>query len=190
MGGLRLEFTDLKQKLPVGASKLMGNPDVWEGFVWPGFTENGQSYDLTFLGQINCFEAASFAQNGLLPATGILYFFYDLDGMPEETGGQNAARVLYYNGDAAALCEILLTDHAGNNMSLPEMKICFGAAAGSEHAVIGGAVIKDAYPLLRLYGFETSQLFLNFKGKRSLCFYVNKNDLAHRDFSAVCVRQE
>jgi uncharacterized protein YwqG len=94
MSGINLKFTEEKEKLPVGASKFLGNPDVWDGFAWPHFIEGGEDYDLKFLCQINCAEAAPFDTSGLLPKTGMLYFFYDMDEMPQESSDNSAARIL------------------------------------------------------------------------------------------------
>ena len=44
--------------------------------------------------------------------TGILYFFYDLDTMPEAPD-EKSARVLWYNGELSALHEMILTDYNG-----------------------------------------------------------------------------
>lgn len=44
--------------------------------------------------------------------TGILYFFYDLDTMPEAPD-EKSSRVLWYNGELSALHEMILTDYNG-----------------------------------------------------------------------------
>ena len=49
MNGIKLKISKPKDKLPTGASKLFGNPDVWDGFEWPYIEENGEKYDLTFM---------------------------------------------------------------------------------------------------------------------------------------------
>ena len=104
MDGIKLKISKPKDKLPAGSSKLFGNPDVWNGFEWPYIEENGEKYDLTFMCQINCTDSAVFDKDELLPKTGILYFFYDLDTMPEATD-EKSARVLRYNGELSALHE-------------------------------------------------------------------------------------
>ena len=42
MDGIKLKISKPKDKLPTGASKLFGNPDVWDGFEWPYIEENGE----------------------------------------------------------------------------------------------------------------------------------------------------
>lgn len=85
---------------------------MWDGFEWPCIEENGEKYDLTFMCQIDCAKAEGFDESGLLPKTGILYFFYDLDTMPE-VPDEKSARVLWYNGELSALNEMMLTDYNG-----------------------------------------------------------------------------
>jgi len=163
MDGINLIFLEEKKKLPVGASKFLGNPDVWDGFEWPQFVENGEDYDLTFLCQINCAEAAPFNKENILPKSGMLYFFYDMDEMPQVPLNENAARVLYYDGDPAELRAMLRTDHEGNDMSLPEMGIRFGDDSRLPNAVLGE-------PLLLLYSFENDKVSIRFPGDGILCF--------------------
>ena len=126
MNGIKLKISKPKDRLFPGASKLFGNPDVWDGFEWPYIEENGEKYDLTFLCQINCTEVSALDKEDRLPKTGILYFFYDLDTMPEMSNSRSA-RVLWYNGEMSALHEMLLTDEDGNSLSFSEQKIDFEA---------------------------------------------------------------
>lgn len=85
---------------------------MWNGFEWPYIEENGEKYDLTLMCQIDCAKAEGFDESGLLPKSGILYFFYDLDTMPEAPD-EKSARVLWYNGELSALHEMILTDYNG-----------------------------------------------------------------------------
>jgi uncharacterized protein YwqG len=59
--------------LPVGASKLGGQPDLPPDTEWP--EHNGQP--LGFLAQFNLAEVAPYDVESLLPRTGLLSFFYD-----------------------------------------------------------------------------------------------------------------
>ena len=190
MNGIKLKISKPKDKLPAGSSKLFGNPDVWDGFEWPHIEENGEKYDLTFLCQINCTEVSTLDKEGRLPKTGILYFFYDLDTMPEMSNSRSA-RVLWYNGELSALHEMLLTDEDGNSLSFSEQKIDFEAedAEGkSSHLLLGDMTqscdfIKDNLPLLRIGSLETEDAAIRFKSNGSLCFYIEKEKLAAHDFS-------
>lgn len=190
MDGINLTFTEEKTKLPAGASKFMGSPDVWDGFEWPHFEESGEVYDLTFLCQINCAEAAPFDKSGLLPGSGMLYFFYDLDGMPEESADKSAARVIYYGGEQQALRQMLRIDQDGGDMSFREMKIHFNASAdgGKQyHARLAAALPQG--PILQVFSFETDRLSIKFSDKKALCFFIDKTKLERCDFSEIYIRQ-
>ena len=192
MNGIKLKISKPKDKLFAGSSKLFGNPDVWNGFEWPYIEENGEKYDLTFLCQINCTEVSALDKEGRLPKTGILYFFYDLDTMPE-TSDSRSARVLWYNGELSVLHEMLLTDEAGNSLAFSEQKIDFEASDADEkssHLLLGDMTqscdfTKDYLPLLRIGSFETEDAEIRFQDNGALCFYIEKEKLVACDFSEV-----
>ena len=59
---------------------------------------------LTFLGQINCAEAALFDKDHLLPETGLLSFFYEMESMWGDNEGKFAGNTrVYYFEDVKAL---------------------------------------------------------------------------------------
>ena len=66
-----------------GQSKWWGFPDLPEELDWPSVPVNddGDEYDdpLTFICQIRCEELAPLDPEGLLPHTGMLWFFASLD---------------------------------------------------------------------------------------------------------------
>ena len=196
MNGIKLKISKPTDKLPAGSSKLFGNPDVWDGFEWPHIEENGEKYDLTFLCQINCTEVSALEKEGWLPQSGILYFFYDLDTMPEMSNSRSA-RVLWYNGELSALHEMLLTDEDGNSLSFSEQKIDFEASDADEESyslLLGDMTqrcdfIKDNLPLLRIGSLETEDAEIRFKGNGALCFYIEKEKLGACDFSEVKAAQ-
>ena len=92
-----------QEKLPVGASKFYGTPDLPADFDWPyykgtdfeGVTKNRP---LAFLAQINLGEAAQYDRTGLLPKTGVLSFFYETVSMEWgfELKSEGYARVYYF----------------------------------------------------------------------------------------------
>jgi uncharacterized protein YwqG len=192
MNETALKISEEKIKLPVGVSKLFGNPDVWDGFVWPHFIINREEYDLSFVCQINCADTVPYDESGLLPTTGILYFFYDMDEMPSESSDDAAVRVSYFNGDLSALHEMLRIDHDGSDMSLREMKIHFEPSGnnGTNTPVrLGGVPVQGLQPVLQINSFETDKLNIRFEGGGSLCFFMYKSDLERRDFTKIFVRQ-
>ena len=196
MNGIKLKISKPKDKLPAGSSKLFGKPDVWNGFEWPYIEENGEKYDLTFMCQIDCAKAEGFDESGLLPKTGILYFFYDLDTMPE-VPDEKSSRVLWYNGELSALHEMILTDEDGNSLAFSEQKIDFEASNAddkSAHLLLGDMTqscdfIKGCLPLLRIGSFETEDAEIRFKGNGALYFYIEKEKLVACDFSEVKAAQ-
>ena len=78
---VRLRFTDAA---PMGRSRFGGAPEVPQDFSWPRFTTATYDDDqilsrpLAFLAQFDCREIAPFDREGLLPASGLLTFFYEL----------------------------------------------------------------------------------------------------------------
>lgn len=196
MNGIKLKISKPKDKLPAGSSKLFGNPDVWDGFEWPYIEDNGEKYDLTFMCQIDCAKAEGFDESGLLPKSGILYFFYDLDTMPE-VPSEKSARVLWYNGELSALHEMILTDEDGNSLAFSEQRIDFDVADSDEKSsslLLGDMTqsrdfIKDYLPLLCIGSLETEDAEIRFKGNGTLCFYIEKEKLGVRDFSHVKAAQ-
>ncbi len=196
MNGIKLKISKPKDKLFAGSSKLFGDPHVWDGFEWPYIEENGERYDLTFLCQINCAEVFPFDKEGLLPETGMLYFFYDLDTMPEAPD-EKSAQVLWYNGELSALHEMILTDEDGNSLAFSEQKIDFDVANSDEKSfplLLGDMTqsrdfIKDYLPLLCIGSLETEDAEIRFKGNGTLCFYIEKEKLGVRDFSHVKAAQ-
>lgn len=196
MNGIKLKISKPKDKLPAGSSKLFGNPDVWDGFEWPYIEENGEKYDLTFMCQIDCAKAEGFDESGLLPKTGMLYFFYDLDTMPEAPD-EKSARVLWYNGELSDLHEMILTDEEGNSLAFSEQKIDFEAADADEkssHLLLGDMTqscdfINGCLPLLRIGSLETEDAEICFKGNGTLCFFFEEEKLKAHDFSEVKAAQ-
>lgn len=199
MNGVELKITKPKHRLATGSSKLFGNPAIWDGFEWPYIKENSERYDLTFMCQINCAQASCFDESGLLPKTGMLYFFYDLDTMPEMPS-EKSARVLWYNGDLSSLHEMILTDESGNSLAFSEQEIEFEATDTTtmRHSLLESTKL---YPscdnngidsrvcLLCLSSFETEDAEIRFCGNKRLCYYIERNKLAAHDFSEVKAAQ-
>jgi uncharacterized protein YwqG len=70
--------------VPCGASKLGGRPDLPDSVAWPVFQGLSQS----FVAQIDLREVHGIAPKGVLPADGLLSFFYDAE---QETWGFDPA---------------------------------------------------------------------------------------------------
>jgi uncharacterized protein YwqG len=87
--------------LSVGASKLGGVPDLPPGTSWPQWKGLLQS----FIAQIRMDDVRPYDTNGLLPHSGMLWFFYDAQQQtfgadPADLGGW---RVIFMDGDPRGL---------------------------------------------------------------------------------------
>ena len=125
----------------VGGTRFGGVPDVPADFVWP--TYEGTSYNddevksrpLSFLAQFNCAELAPLDTEGLLPKTGVLSFFYEMESMrwgfdPKDAG---CARVFWFE-DTSALAPAQVPEDLDKDFRFPMLKI----AMNSEHSYIDG----------------------------------------------------
>ncbi|MDR2933491.1 MAG: DUF1963 domain-containing protein [Oscillospiraceae bacterium] len=186
----------IKKRQP--GSKFFGNPDVWDSFVWPEVKDDdGNEYHLDFVCQIVCTEVSKHDADGLLPKTGMLYFFYDLANQYT-----HKCAVLYYDGDPGALTPFVLTDDEGKEVALPPVLIEFigdddpyegdledsfllGAPSDPEQMGLGDSVPEDWQLLLEVDSYVGDYDF-NFGGDCGmLCFFITKQDLAKKDFSEV-----
>lgn len=80
-------------ELPIGCSKFGGRPDVVPDFVWP---QDDSHRPLSLLLQIDCADIAPHDHEQLLPRSGRLYFFYELEQMDWDNE-HHAVRVIYDN---------------------------------------------------------------------------------------------
>lgn len=91
--------------IAIGVSKMGGLPDLPKDVDW--FRQELTDIPLSFICQINFAEVKSFDTEDKLPASGILYFFYDcsMDGMPWGFDPKDADGkvVYYYDGDLSEL---------------------------------------------------------------------------------------
>lgn len=105
--------------LPIGVSRLGGQPDLPPSIEWPrwdGFAEedfigaNGFTFPrgckpaaLSFLAQLNLAEIPD--GTGLLPDRGWLFFFYDAEQQPWgfDPRDRGCSRVFYFDGDVDSL---------------------------------------------------------------------------------------
>lgn len=108
---IRLKIGTPAKEIP-GGTRFGGAPDVPAGFTWPVFTgewygEEGKTRKerpLSFLAQFDCAGLAAYDADGLLPHTGLLSFFYEVETQrwgydPKDAG---CARVFWFE-DAAPL---------------------------------------------------------------------------------------
>lgn len=112
-------------------SKIGGKPWLPCGFVWPYYEE--KSYDqitanrpLAFLAQIDLSEIAPFDGDSVLPKSGVLSFFYEMETQfwgfdPKDKG---SAKVFYFE-DKATLCEALFPEDLHRYYQFPQFALSF-----------------------------------------------------------------
>ncbi len=123
---------DIAGKSPrtVGCTKFGGIPDVPDDFTWPVF-ESGVYGDeqvkprpLAFLAQFNCAEMKRLDKDRLLPHTGLLSFFYELESQrwgfdPKDKG---CARVFWFP-DVESLSPATFPEALETDFRLPAVGI-------------------------------------------------------------------
>ena len=106
----------------INKSKIGGKPYLPKDFVWPYYEE----LPLSFLAQINLEEVNSFDKDKLLPSTGMLYFFYELE--TEEWGyhpeSKGCAKVFYFE-DTSNFELINFPKDMKDYCEVPEFKVSF-----------------------------------------------------------------
>lgn len=127
---IRLQISD-KTEYKLGGTRFGGVPDVPDGFEWDYFEGKGSILDdtvksrpLAFLAQFDLEEMAQFDTENLLPHTGVLSFFYELESMrwgydPKDKG---CAKV-YWFPDKNALHAAEFPSDLSEDFRLPMMKI-------------------------------------------------------------------
>jgi uncharacterized protein YwqG len=85
-----------ESEIPLGASKFGGLPDLAPGMQWPEF----KGMPMSFIAQIRLSDLRSLEAAKVLPATGLLWFFYDAQ---QQTFGSDPAdkagwTVIYRDG--------------------------------------------------------------------------------------------
>lgn len=114
----------------VGGTRFGGVPDVPVDFLWPAFETD--TYDdaevkprpLSFLAQFNCAELSELDSEGLLPETGLLSFFYEMDsqrwGYDPMDGG--CARVFWFP-DTGVLAPVGFPAELAEDFRFPQLGI-------------------------------------------------------------------
>lgn len=135
---IKLTFTEkndfleslLRKQNVCGATRLGGMPDVPDNFEWPYFEgadyldEKIKKRPLAFIAQFNLEEISKYDIENLLPKTGVLSFFYELDTQkwgfdPKDKG---CARVYWFE-DKTALHPAEFPDELDNDFRLTVMNV-------------------------------------------------------------------
>ena len=211
MNRILLKLTKVGDPLPVLSSKLFGMPDVWDEFEWPQpktHPVSGYEYDIEFLCQINCAEAAKYDKDGILPKTGMLYYFDDREYRTEK----GETMVFYYDVDLSKLSPYVTADEAEDcfdddmfifhdeyaiefacneyrnyKNKAPEglgNHFLLGVPTDPEQMGFGAKEPPDKWQMLLQLQWDC----LAGGSLMYICWFINKSDLANRDFSKAWVR--
>lgn len=94
-------------QLGQGATRFGGSPDLPPGYAWP--EHNGSP--LPFVAQLNLSEVVPYDTMQLLPAEGMLYFFFDIDAFFDSwPRHQTIWRVLYEHNARTALQRVAIPE--------------------------------------------------------------------------------
>ena len=126
---IRLDITG-ESSCTVGCTKFGGVPDVPDGFTWPVFETNTYEDEqvkprpLAFLAQFNCAELKKLDKDRLLPHTGLLSFFYELESQrwgfdPKDKG---CAKVFWFP-DIENLSPAVFPENLESDFRLPAINI-------------------------------------------------------------------
>ncbi len=129
---IRLSYKQPEKPLSEYDSKIGGRPAVPAGFVYPEYEgvgyldEEPKLRPLSFMAQINLKDVAELDTENLLPKTGLLSFFYDLDTMqwgfdPKDKG---CARV-YYFPENEKLEFTDIPENIESDFVVPELAVSF-----------------------------------------------------------------
>ena len=130
---IEIKLKSGREKPAPGASKIGGKPFLPKNFAWPYF--EGESYEdgwgnrpLSFICQINIKDVKRHDKEKLLPAKGMLYFFYESASQPWGYDPKDAgcAKVFYY-ADTEGFEEIAFPDDLNEEFRLKEAGLKFSA---------------------------------------------------------------
>ena len=107
------------------SSRLGAAPAVPRSFQWPRY----KNRPLDFLLQVDLQEVNKHDSTGLLPATGLLAFFYDLEEQPWGYDPKNLSFFrTYYFPDGTELFDAAGPEQRSPQLALPELGIEFWPA--------------------------------------------------------------
>ena len=94
-------YSEPLEEIPLGETRIGGIPDLPEDLPWP----STQGKHLSFLGQLRVSEIRNFDEKRVLPKQGFLYFFVDLEDLPDGQISEDASKfqVLFCSEEKAKL---------------------------------------------------------------------------------------
>lgn len=114
------------------ASKIGGKPYLPADFEWPTFTDSDDNVTrpLSFFCQINLAEVKPFDKDGVLPGSGMLYFFYECESMKWgfDAADHGAARVFWVDTtDLLNYVPLDIPEDIAEEYVIPEIALQFKA---------------------------------------------------------------
>lgn len=196
------------EKIPAGASRFWGNPDLPRGVGYPMYVdEDGDEYPYFFICQINLEEVAPFDTEHRLPASGLLSFFAKIDrymgyfDASDSIGGSisqaDAVKVVCFPS-CEDMDEVVLVDDNNSPIAPDEMQIEYAHSApplSDEHILFAppahrewetwDSPYEDWEILLQIDSFEGMDFILNFMDFGVLDFLISPEDLKNHCFDNV-----
>lgn len=190
-----------------GRSKWWGAPDLPESVPYP-FVEidtEAESYPepLTFICQIRLKDIAAFNTEGMLPHSGMLYFFAAIDyflgedsplDLPSHGYSGELIRVIYSEQEDDLQPYSLTWEDSGESVFRDAEEIVFDSVADGSYSVFSHGLLGNAndeveewypnmIPLLRVE--EEDRWGLRFYDCGTLYFLISPEDLSRRRFDKV-----
>ncbi|MEP6987533.1 MAG: YwqG family protein [Chloroflexota bacterium] len=123
---IRVTSTASSEKaLPVGSSKIGGAPDLPEAVIWPLMAD----VPLSFVAQFDLSAVAPLDVNKLLPASGLLSFFFDANQQVYGSDPSDKAgwKVIYSAGDKSTLKRRTFPDKLPKEAQFTPCSVTFSA---------------------------------------------------------------
>lgn len=196
------------EKLPSGASRFWGNPDLPEEVSYPMYIDDeGDDYPYFFVCQINLAELAAFAPGNPLPKNGLLSFFAKIDhnlGIMGATGGIQShcsepedVKVLYFPA-TDNMREVVIVDDDSEQTAPQELAVGFAdriEPLADDHALFASPTHREWEEwdkpcegwqiLLQVDSFGGMDFCLNFMDCGVLDFLISAEDLVAGKFDDV-----
>lgn len=196
------------EKLPAGASRFWGNPDLPEDVDYPMYIDDeGDEYPYFFVCQINLAQLAAFAPGNPLPKSGLVSFFAKIDhnlgiiaatdGIQSHCSAPEDVKVLYFPA-TDNMREMVIVDDNDEPTAPEELAIGFAdriEPLADDHALFAHPTHREWEDwdtpcegwqiLLQVDSFDGMDFSLNFMDCGVLDFLISPEDLAAGRFDNV-----
>lgn len=198
-----------EEKIPTGASRFWGNPDLPSDVEYPAHADSdGYGWEYQFICQINLADIAAYDTENRLPHKGLLSFFARIDhymGYDDEgcisgyVSGPEDLKVLYFPEVTDDFSEVVLLDEDDKPVNPSELTMKFAQTRPEgcyeDHALLAEPThrewetweppFEDWQILLQVDSFTGKDFDLNFMDCGVLDFLISPEDLAAGRFDSV-----